>query len=162
MSRELGAIDARPLPEGMRLAGYGPGDESHWLAIHEDTGMYGSIGPELFEREFGDRHLVLPDRQWFVIDDDSPIATATAWFPQVDQPATSGRLHWVAVRPEYQRRGIASALTEQVLQRMVGLGYTTAYLTTGKDNFAAIALYRSLGFEPLIRSDGERAAWAQL
>jgi ribosomal protein S18 acetylase RimI-like enzyme len=159
MARELGAIEARPLPAGLRLVAYRPGDEEHWLAIHQNTGVYGPIGPELFEREFGDRREALPERQWFVFDGDLPIATATAWFPQEDQPVTSGRLHWVAVRPEHQRCGIASALTEQTLLRMSELGYTTAYLTTAKDNRPAIALYRSLGFEPLIRSEEEQAAW---
>lgn len=163
MVRDLATLEARPLPSGLGLVPYRPGDDSLWYEIQASTGIYGDPKPALFEREYGDRRKALPERLYFAVSEAGDyVATATAWFPQEDQPESSGRLHWVAVRPEHQRCGIASALTEQALQRMVDLGHATAYLTTGKDNAAAIALYRSLGFEPLIRSEQERATWKRL
>jgi len=41
-------------------------------------------------------------------------------------------------------------------------GCREARLHTETDRLAAIALYLQLGFEPLVRGDGEREAWEQV
>lgn len=52
---------------------------------------------------------------------------------------------WLFVDPIAFRRGIASALLRSVLPRIEG----DAWLWVAKGNHAAIALYRSEGFEPV-------------
>ena len=77
-------------------------------------------------------------------------------------PADAGRVHWVAVRPSHQNRGLGSALVRATLNRIRELGYASAYLTTGSENHRAVELYCSLGFEPAPRNESERAAWERL
>jgi ribosomal protein S18 acetylase RimI-like enzyme len=54
----------------------------------------------------------------------------------------------VAVEPSAQGAGIGRALTEAVLERMEARGVRSVSVTVHPDNPAALALYRSLGFEP--------------
>ena len=54
----------------------------------------------------------------------------------------------VAVRPEYQNRGIARGLIRQALSYGKKHGAARAFLATDECNENAIHLYRSLGFQP--------------
>jgi ribosomal-protein-alanine N-acetyltransferase len=61
----------------------------------------------------------------------------------------------LATAPSHQRRGAARALLAAGLDLAATLGAETAFLEVAADNAAAIALYRSAGFEPV----GRRAAY---
>ena len=159
----LADVVATPLPDGLIVRPFETGDAARWLAIQSSTGIYDAIPGDLFEREFGDRPDGLPGRQLFARDTGGvDVATATAWYPEADRSADMGRIHWVAVCPEVQRRGIGRALTGIALERLRALGYRRAYLTTGAGNAAAVALYLDVGFRPEPRRDAERPAWQAL
>jgi predicted N-acetyltransferase YhbS len=53
------------------------------------------------------------------------------------------------VAPAARGRGISRAILDQLLQRARGLGYTRVRLETGNQQFEAIALYASAGFQPI-------------
>lgn len=57
------------------------------------------------------------------------------------------RVHWVAIRPAYQGRGLARPLLFDIGQTLRELGHTRATLTTSHQRALAIALYRKIGFE---------------
>jgi ribosomal protein S18 acetylase RimI-like enzyme len=61
----------------------------------------------------------------------------------------SGYLQRVAVATAHRRRGIARALVVDALLWMRRQSLATAYVNTGLDNVAALALYESLGFVPM-------------
>lgn len=50
------------------------------------------------------------------------------------------------IKPQYRKRGIAFAATEQALEYAKGFGYTKAVAEVRKDNAASIALHGKLGF----------------
>lgn len=146
----LEAVIRRPLPEGFTLRRYRPGDRETWTRIHVETGFYDPLPPGLHEREFGADDEALRARQLFVSDVYGvDVATATAWFNDPAQGVPGGRIHWVAVVPAVQGRGIASALVGILCDRFAELGEETAYLTTDGHNTRAIALYKTLGFRPV-------------
>jgi ribosomal protein S18 acetylase RimI-like enzyme len=155
-----GEWHSRPLPDGYCLRWYRDGDGEVWHIIQESTGLYDPILPDLFEREFGGLTELLPARQCFVENSAGvAVGTATAWVGTPDRPAGEGRLHWVAVSPEHQRRGIGSYLSETACSRLRELGSESAYLTTGSLNKAAVQLYLDLGFRPEVGSPAELRAW---
>jgi ribosomal protein S18 acetylase RimI-like enzyme len=159
MRRGLVRLPERSLPDGVSLRWYRDGDESTWLEVQRATGIYGSIGPTLFVREFGAAPEHLAERQAFAVDSDGrAVGTATAWFDPGGDPGL-GRLHWVAVVPAWQRRGLGAALTCLACRRMVDLGHRSVYLTTGSTNGPAIRLYEGSGFAPWPRSEEEKAFW---
>jgi GNAT superfamily N-acetyltransferase len=161
MVREL--TDEGPileLPEGYSLRWYRDGDREVWQRIQGSTGIYEPLAPDLFDREFGEHSNLLPERQCFVeVAPGVPVGTATAWLGSSDTPYEQGRLHWVAVSPAHQRKGIGSYLSETACSRLRALGATSVYLTTGSDNVAAIQLYLGLGFRPEPAGEAERLAW---
>ncbi len=58
-----------------------------------------------------------------------------------------GYISVVAVAPEYRRRGIASALVAAAADYLAGLELATVRIDAYEDSPAAVATYRSLGFE---------------
>jgi ribosomal protein S18 acetylase RimI-like enzyme len=164
MTRRLGeAPRSLPPPEGYSLRWYRDGDRDAWQRIQSSTGLYDPVAPDLFEREFGDAPQLLPQRQCFVEDASGvAVGTATAWIADPGEAPGQGRIHWVAVSPAHQRRGLGGYLTETACTRLRALGADTAYLTTGSGNVAAVQLYLGLGFRPEVRSPKERGAWRSL
>jgi ribosomal protein S18 acetylase RimI-like enzyme len=164
MTRRLDAAQRpRSLPVGYSLRWYREGDRHAWQRVQSSTGIYHPVAPDLFEREFGDAPELLPHRQCFVEDESGlVVGTATAWIAASGRDPEEGRVHWVAVSPAHQRRGLGAYLTETACTRMRELGARTAYLTTGSENIPAVQLYLALGFRPEVRSPQERDAWRTL
>ena len=73
--------------------------------------------------------------------------------------ARSGRVHWMAILPEFQGRGLGKALLAAICRRLRELGHERAYLHTSAARLAAIQLYLQFGFAPVVRNAAEEAAW---
>jgi ribosomal protein S18 acetylase RimI-like enzyme len=58
-----------------------------------------------------------------------------------------GHLSRLAVNPEYQRSGIASALVYDLLRQFVQQGFWQVTVNTQSDNSASLKLYDTFGFE---------------
>lgn len=153
MTREsLADLPVRsPLPPGIEIRPlFGFSDSEKWIAIQRDAEPFFAIADTLFEREFGRDDSEIASRCLIAIDTATgeAVGTASAWHGG-DKNARGrdwGRLHWVAVRPAYQRRGIARALVVECLYRMEQLGHQKAYLNTSTGRQGAIALYQEVGF----------------
>jgi ribosomal protein S18 acetylase RimI-like enzyme len=158
VAMELEELAGRPAqfaaPYGVR--GFADGDAEVWRALQQSTGVYPVLDPDLFEREFGS---AAGGRQFFVMRGSEAVATGTAWHGGPLRSPQWGRLHWIAVRPDCQRRGLGLNLCRHLLTTLQGFGSRGAYLTTGSENQPAIALYRKLGFQPWIRSRDEAVFW---
>ena len=184
MSRaNLEGVPEFALPAGYSLRWYQPGDEAYWLCIHLATDRYNKIDPALFERQFGvaqERGLQsasasegrsgmnsalrdLGERQCYLLaSTGSAIGTGTAWFTDDFEGCRWGRVHWMAIIPEFQGRGLAKSLMTAICRRLRELGHDRAYLSTSTARHAAIGLYLKFGFEPLIRSEEEAALWREV
>ncbi len=150
------------LPDGFRLRRYKPGDERAWYRIHRLADHHEPVTPDLFARRFGSDSATLQARQLFLLAASGHlIGTATAW--QGEDPRNSaaiiGRVHYVAIIPEFQGRGLAKSLMTAVLERLKELGHKTAYLATASGRLPAINLYLRFGFKPVVREPSEAAAW---
>lgn len=53
----------------------------------------------------------------------------------------------IATREKYRKQGIAREMMSELLEKMRGKGAVTCYLEVASHNAAAIALYKSFGFE---------------
>jgi len=70
-----------------------------------------------------------------------------------------GRVHWMAILPEYQGRGLGKVLLTTICRRLSDLGHKQAYLHTSVARIPALKLYLRFGFEPAVRNAEEQAAW---
>jgi len=164
MVREsLECIPELTVPADFSLRWYRRGDERHWFGIHAVTDVQNQITRELFQREFGTDERLLTERQCYLLDaGGNPIGTGTAWFDDDFVGTRVGRVHWVAVVPEYQGRGLAKPLMTAVCRRLSELGHKRVYLSTSTARLRAIQLYLRFGFVPLIRNEVEAAVWQEL
>ena len=53
----------------------------------------------------------------------------------------------MAVHPDHRRRGVGRRLVEEILEYANGLGLRRLWLSVHEDNYAAIRLYKRMGFE---------------
>ena len=161
MVREnLESIPEFALPAGFALRWYRPGDEAHWRRIHLLADRDNEITPDLFGQRFGCDCALLARRQSYLLDGGGEaIGTGTAWFNDNFEGARFGRVHYVAIVPEHQGRGLSRPLMTAICQRLRELGHDRAYLTTATTRMPAIKVYLRFGFVPLARSEEEAAAW---
>ena len=156
----LDDLPVHPLPEPYRIRWYREGDEQTWLRIQGVADEYDDITAAMFERGFGEDRAALPQRQAFLCDADGvEIGTASAWFDNGYRGERWGRVHWVAIVPECQGRGLSKPLLAAVCNRLKELGHVRATLDTQTVRLRAIRVYLSFGFVPDIRTDASRQAW---
>ena len=163
MTREnLDDIPNHMLPTGYSIRWYQSGDEIVWWRIQLLADEYNKVTPGPFEEEFGADAQVLSEHQCFLCDgDNNAIGTASAWFDNHDGQSL-GRIHWVAITPKHQGKGLAEPLLAAVCNRLKSLGHGKAYLTTQTCRVAAINLYVKFGFVPVIDSDRSKRIWEEL
>ena len=163
MIREnLDGVPECPVPSGYSIRSYQSGDEDIWLRIQSLADKYNRVTADLFQKEFGTDAKVLSERQCFLYDgDNNAIGTASAWFgDQEDQYL--GRVHWLAVLPQYQGKGLAKPLLAAACDRLKSLGHCETFLTTQTCRLPAINLYAKFGFVPAIDSDRDKQIWKEL
>ncbi len=150
------------VPSPFSVSWYRPGDGEVWTSIERAV-----EGPALsgaaFREQFGDDESALSARMFFLCAPDGPaVATATAWYDDCYRGLAFGRIHWVAVLPPYQRRGLGNCLLSIACRRLRDLGHERAYLLTDTGRLAAVALYLKFGFVPALDAASDRLAWREL
>lgn len=74
--------------------------------------------------------------------------------PREESPEHTAEIHSLYLLPEYQHRGIGSALIGFAVNELKRQGYSSVYLWVLAENRPAIACYEKNGFHP----DGSREA----
>lgn len=147
---DLENIPVFDVSNGFSIRSYQTGDAQLWWDIHERADPILTHRMGSHREFFGDDEKKLSARQRFLVaPDGEPIGTATAW---LDSPSL-GRVHWVAIVPEFQGRGLAKPLLTHTLLLLRELGHTSATLETSTLRPRAIALYEKFGFA-VDKSDG--------
>jgi GNAT superfamily N-acetyltransferase len=163
MTREnLLDIPDYSLPDGYFFHWHCEGDSAHWKDIQSKADKYNHISENLFSEQFGTDPVTRKERILFLLHGDSFIGTASSWFDNDYHGAVWGRVHWVAILPEYQGRGLARPLMSAVCRRLALQGHDKAYLNTSTARIPAINLYLSFGFLPAIYSEMDMMAWRNI
>lgn len=151
MHRSSGmSLPTATLPTGYRFTAFIEGDELIWSEIETMVGEFDTITDalEYFEQEYMERHLDEVKRRTLFIQspDGRKVATVTTWWDKrgLDRVAS---LHWVALKPEFQGRGIGKALIFEGVKRILELeGDVDIYLHTQTWSYRAIGIYLQAGF----------------
>lgn len=159
----LEGFPACDLPAGYSFHMYRPGDEADFDRVWLEADTLGQVSEGLFEEKFREHIEEVPRRMMFLSDESSrAVGTVTAWFNDDFEGARWGVVHWVAVVESHQGRGLARPLLSRCLRRLKALGHEHAYLITQTVRLPAINLYLSFGFEPLVKTDDDRADWRKI
>jgi GNAT superfamily N-acetyltransferase len=159
----LESIPQFALPTDYSARWFHPGDDRIWQHIQSVSDKLNDITARLFHEQFGSDIDALRQRQCYLLDvSGTEIGTATAWFDDDYEGARYGRLHWVAIVPEMQGRGLAKPLLTILCNRLKALGHRRAYLNTSSSRIAAIGLYLQFGFTPALSSAEETDVWREI
>lgn len=137
------------LPPGYRFRMFREGDDVTWTNLQMAAEPYFDVTPELFVRQYGDALDALPDRMYFVeTEAGEPVASISAWWERDrHNPAERGRIHWVVVHPNHQRRGITKPMMTKAMQRLAA-SHPKAMLNTSSERIWAVKVYLDFGFYP--------------
>ncbi len=155
----LESIPQHALPDGYSIEFFKPGDETSWANIWSTADEYETYDVERFNEAFGDDLPSMKKRCLFLVSPNGEkIGTATAWIEE-DAVGAWARLHWVAVRNDFQSRGIGKPLLSAVMNLSKDLGFQRVLLYTETARLPAIKLYLDFGFLPDLTYPEAQKAW---
>ncbi len=173
MLRREAPVPALSLQPGWTVRPMSPQEGAVWAGIIVAAGFFtdDSRSPEdLWQGVMGKDPGVKTENVFFACDPEgTPVATAAARFIVPEErgkfPPTAnalGCLHYVAARPEGRGMGAGAAVTTAVLQRNEQLGLPDCILTTDDFRLAAIKIYLSLGWVPVLYAPDMRGRWQRV
>jgi GNAT superfamily N-acetyltransferase len=147
------------LPKGYELRPMSMGESEIWIDIQRDAERFFPISDTLFHEQFGDDPAAVSWRCFILRNEKGlGIGTISAWYSRDFRGEEWGRIHWVAVRPAYQGRGLSKGMLSAAL-RVLAEWHHKAYLDTDTRRVAAVALYLKFGFLPDLTPANARKAW---
>ena len=153
------------LIETYHLRFYQPGEENIWARVETSVDEFPNEEAALahFEKEFGPYREEMAKRCLFLENSDGEvIGTSSAWYGILEgEKEVTGRVHWVAIMPDYQGKKLAKPLFSQLLQ-VLATKHKSAYLTSQTTSYQAINLYLNFGFEPYLINETDLRAWKLL
>ena len=131
-------IPEAPFPKGFSVRNYHPGEGCIWTRIQRAAEPFIEVDDMLFQREFGGHLKEMEDRTFFVImDKGEEIGTITAWWNPDWRGKQWGVIHWVAIHPDYQGRGLSKPAMTVAMKRLKEL-YDRCMLNTSTGRIVAI------------------------
>ena len=148
-SQELPVVE-HILPAGFHFEFYQAGDELQWAAIETAVCEFENETQALdyFREKFAPYPEELRQRMLFITDaSGEKVATCSAWWKELPSGNRYPLIHWGAVKPNYQGKGIAKAMITNTLKLLQKLeDASPIYLHTQTWSYVAIRLYQKLGF----------------
>lgn len=152
----LDNIKEYSLPDGYHFEFYQDIDRDSWIKIEKSAKEISDYdeGLDAWNRYYEGRENELYNRMVFVVTESGEkVATATAFYDIHGRDKSgAGWLHWVAVKREYQGKGLSKPLITYVLNVMKALGYTYAKIPTQTNTWLAVKVYLDLGFKPILKN----------
>lgn len=141
----------KPLPEGFRYELYHDGDEIAWAAIETAVAEFDDVTKAIayFNEKFAPYPQELKQRMLFVTNPvGEKVGTCSAWWKTIPDGSRYPLVHWVAVKPGYQGKGLAKAMMTRTIELLEELESTSPiFLHTQTWSHPAIGLYKKLGFD---------------
>lgn len=156
MERSLEEIPDYTLPDGFSFSFYDASSRDAWIDIEMSAGECVSReeGLRYWNEYFEPRKDELSRRMVFVENSvGEKIATGTMLYDiKTGDDGREAWLHWVAVRKDFQGRGLSRPLISYLLSLMRISGYNSVKLSTHTWANLACRLYMDMGFRPCEKS----------
>ncbi len=153
----LALLDSPPeirVTAGYTLRQYNTSDKEAHARLMTAAGMgYCSL-------KYWEQHI-LPDG-FFLLESDRDHVVVAACFASHHHSARhprAGNLGWLAVDPAYRGHGLGRTVAAAVTTRLIRAGYRDIYLDTQDFRLAAIKLYLSMGWQPMLYNDKMLDRW---
>lgn len=169
---------ATPLADqGLCCRRYKEGDASGWAELEAAVGEFATPTEAMscFESTFLCDVAATEQRCYFleVKSTGKLIATASAWlrdtpagYPTPLSKDKVPSVHWVSVHPEYQGKGLAKIIVQQVMKHHRNDGWKEVFLWSSSRSVRAIYMYyKAFGFRPFRRYTSyaeDTTAWTMI
>ena len=151
-----------PFPKGYGVRNFREGEGYIWTRIHKAAEPYIKVDDELFQQQFGENLDVMPDRSFFIVTDEGEeVGTITAWWISDWRGKDWGLIHWVAIHPDHQGKGLAKPAMSKAMKRLKQ-SHERALLHTATKRIIAIKVYLDFGFHPDLEADNSQEAWSEV
>ena len=157
---DLAGLAPVTVPAGYAVRTFRDGDEAGWERVIAKS-FNREANPNRFDPLMRGHKSFRPERVYFVVHGDEPVATASAWLMD-PWPADTGFLHMVGVMPEHQGHRLGHWVSLAVLHHFVREERTRAVLQTDDFRVAAVKTYLKLGFVPFLIHENQRERWRNL
>jgi len=153
-----------PLPPGYTMRLYRTGDEPLWIDIVRSGEPFLDITDDMFQKEFAHDMPSVERGMYFLAEPGGrEVGTTTIW------PARNlkgdgldyGRVHWVAIHPDFQGRGLCKPMLSFILKKMANC-YERSVLGTSSGRLRALKCYLDFGFLPDMTWDRAREGWSEV
>ena len=114
---------------------------------------HGVVGGKPWHEHKCDEIRAMCETDWghvFVHEQDGRVVGYAGWSYEPERRV--GEVHSNAVDPDFQGRGIATALITRVVERLREQGARVLIVRTFAENRAARQVYEKMGFTPLVNS----------
>jgi ribosomal protein S18 acetylase RimI-like enzyme len=160
VNRDVAAAPRYEMPAGYHMRFYREGDADVWERIQIVSDLYFVAGVETLANSMPGDTAHLAARVMFLVDPAGvDIGTISAWDDSDLDGTPMGHIHWVAIMPAAQGRGLGKPMMTAALDVMCRRGDTAAWLETNTARIPALNLYLHFGFVPYIHNDEERTGW---
>ena len=151
-----------PFPEGFTIRPMRMDEGGLWTDIERDAEDYFPITDTTFHTEFGNDLQAVQWRSFFIVNHKGVgVGTVSAWYDRSFKGQDYGRIHWIAVRPTYQRKGLGKAAMSFALNQLAQW-HERAVLGTQTKRLPAIKLYLDFGFLPDLDSPWAVDVWREV
>ena len=159
----LDNIPEYPLPAGYKFRLFKRGEELVWAQMQVDVGAFESIekAMERFNSEFAPHINDFEKRCIFIVEGltGRVIGTTTAWYHPECDGDDRGRIHWVAIIPEFQGRKLAKPMLAEAMRVLKACHHERVHLWSKTSAMKAIRMYLDFGFVPENVSERFEEAW---
>ena len=150
------------IPEGFAIRNYRSNEGHIWTRIQRAAEPYIDIDGGLFAREFKRDLLAMEDRSFYLTTaEGEEIGTITAWWQTHSDDNVWWQIHWVAIHPDYQGRGLSKPMMSVAMARLKQ-SHERSFLDTSTGRLAAIKVYLDFGFYPTFSDERSRQVWAEV
>ena len=153
------------LPNNFFFRTYQKGDEKNWFKLFSKTNLTNNVNISIFNEYFYSDEDLLKERQFYIIEkvpNQKIVGTATAWFNNNFHGEKVGRLHWLSIDPNYQKKQLGTALVYHCCKQLIKHNYKKTYLRTYSFRIQAIDLYLKFDFSPFIRLESDLEIWNKI
>jgi len=149
------------LPDGFHFEFYKDGNMNDWINIHIESGEFCAIeeGIMIFHDFYDTFIQELNKRCIFIVDDktNEKVGTATVSLLSKEEFGYNGAVDWVAIKKDYQGKGLAKPLITKILEIANELKHKGIILHTQTTTWLAAKLYLDFGFN--ILNKNEKNGW---
>lgn len=146
-------------PDGFGIRTMNRGEAGLWEDVQRDAEPFFKITHGLFDSAFGDDPDAIERRCLLITGRDGcAVGTISAWYSRDFKGGDWGRIHWVAIRRQFQGRGLAKAALSHAMN-LLAQWHDRAWLDTSTGRVGAIKLYLDFGFVPDLDAPWAREAW---